>query len=303
MPTVIVGQVHRATASFRDAAGDPVDPAAITVTYSASRDILDITTVVWPGAGIAKDDTGEFHIDITPTTPGAWYVHWDAPGVYPAVYDEQFDARNSFAPWLTGDAPVYATIEEMRRYLRVDRDGTNVPNEDVYEVLRDASRYVDERTGRRFYAGPVGEQRVYTAYDAQYIDIDEALAITEIALDLDGTGTFETAMIATDWNGSPATVPYRSIRVNYGLGRYALPMDTRQQIRITGTFGANATGSHPALVNRVTKLVAARLWELRDARLGIIENLAGGPAKTIRPDSNIEDMLSQLTLRNTWVIV
>jgi hypothetical protein len=60
-----------------------------------------------------------------------------------------------------------------------------------------ASREVDAMTGRKFDADSTATARYFHPYSCDAVRIDDALEITEVAVDLDDTGTYATTLAVT----------------------------------------------------------------------------------------------------------
>ena len=166
--------------------------------------------------------------------------------------------------------PNYCSVDQLR-----DRLGLSDHTRDdaLYEVCSAASRWVDRRTGRRFYT--VNETRYYTAsysgwngygwawikdwnyerpsggfWTAQYINIDDFVSVTAVATDEDGDGVYETAWTAgTDYWLAPRNAiaegkPFRTIYRNVATGRFIFP-SWPNAISVTGASGASTDTPDP----------------------------------------------------------
>jgi len=167
-------------------------------------------------------------------------------------------------------APKYCTADQLkeRLCLAVTDDPDNV----LEEVVAAASRWVDRRTGRRFYTAT--ETRYYTAsprpsstgvlgtvhwnperpsfgiWTAQYVEIDDFVSVTTVATDEDADGVYERTWTAgTDYwlgprNAALEDRPYRTIHRAWPSGRYIFP-NWENAVAVTGSCGAAADTPDP----------------------------------------------------------
>jgi len=186
---------------------------------------------------------------------------------------------------------LYASDDDLADILSIpESDARRGLLEDYVES---ASRWIDRETGRRFYvvvpdplATPVGEARYYTANwrypdsrafgdypwgnperpfgggaAAQFLPIDDAVAITEVATDSDGNGTYETIWaVNTDYfvwprNAALDGKPYRQLHRNVNAGRYAWP-PYENGVKVTGSFGYSTLANRPADIRTLCLMVA-----------------------------------------------
>lgn len=160
-------------------------------------------------------------------------------------------------------SPDYATVEELRDYVRIPDSADDV---ELALAIAAASRAIDQACNRQF--GNFTGSRIYTAvWDFRtcrwVVRIDDATAVTAVAADWRRDGGFDTEV--TDWVMGP---------VNQGLYteltvRGSLP-DYPDAIRVTGSFGLPEV---PGPVKMACLLQAARLFKRRDSPYGI----AGSP--------------------------
>ena len=145
-------------------------------------------------------------------------------------------------------------------------------------IVTAASRWIDDYTGRRFYAAT--ETRVYTARWPDLLPVDDVLSVTALATDDDGDGVYETAWTSADYDLEPANAaldgrPYRYLLPRPGK---AFPL-TRRGVRVTGVFGYAAVP--PAPVREACLLAAMRLARRRDAVFGVTGSADFGHVRAI----------------------
>lgn len=177
---------------------------------------------------------------------------------------------------------VYATSDALKDRLGFTENDSREGA--LIAAIASASRWIDQQTGRRFYVASSSEVRYYTAawrypqsgsfgdfpwgnperpfgggLASLQLNIDDAVAVTEVATDTDGDGTYETAWtLNTDYFLAPRNAialgkAYRQIHRNQVTGRYMYP-PYENAIRITGSFASAATT--PADIRMLCMMVA-----------------------------------------------
>jgi len=130
---------------------------------------------------------------------------------------------NAYANVLELKSPEYAHIEQ------------NLEQGRFRQILESASRHMDKRTHRKFYAW---EGAKY--YDGKYgnLLIDDFLSITTLKLDEDGDGVYEATMAATDYVLYPANrYPKERIELSNQGDYGSFARGVRQGIEMTGVHG------------------------------------------------------------------
>lgn len=81
MPTNVydAGDLVRTSVTFTNSAGNPADPTDITF-YVTNPDGTVITYEYGTDAELVKDDTGDYHVDLTPSVYGMWYYRFVGTG-------------------------------------------------------------------------------------------------------------------------------------------------------------------------------------------------------------------------------
>lgn len=88
------GQSVRATATFTDLDGEPVDASIVRAKVkppSASA----VTYVYGTDPELVQDSPGVYYIDIAATEAGTWYVRFEAAGDYQAAAEHSFKVASS----------------------------------------------------------------------------------------------------------------------------------------------------------------------------------------------------------------
>lgn len=124
-------------------------------------------------------------------------------------------------------------------------------NDAVDDVMIDraigaVSRGIDNFTKTRFWKTAAGTSRVFDSCDGWQLDIDDAVAVTQVATDTDNDGVFETVWAATDFQllplnpaANPEPKPYTQIRA-IGTLRFPRPTSSTSRlglVQVTGTWG------------------------------------------------------------------
>jgi hypothetical protein len=168
----------------------------------------------------------------------------------------------------------YVTVTELRDFM--DPQGAPDSSRDALlaVLLETASQQIDRICRRTFTTGTAGEVRYYTATDRGRVEIDDAIAITEIATDDNMDRTYSTVWSNTDYELAPRNAlarnrPYTWIQITPN-GNSMFPF-WRDSVRVKGTFGWSTV---PAEVTTACKILAYRLFRRQDTPNGILDNPA-----------------------------
>ena len=172
----------------------------------------------------------------------------------------------------------YGSLTEfVNRYIP-DATLTAAQNASIERIIQAVSRLIDLETHRQFWA-TASQARYY--HGVKYTNmawIDDAVTVTEVALDLDQDGTYEVTMtLGTDYvlkpdNAQYMGVPYTQIET-LPNGAYTLPTYDRG-IRVTGTFGY-CTNSGTVTEARIFTATAEQFCFISD-----LATMAAGGLKT-----------------------
>ena len=136
----------------------------------------------------------------------------------------------------------YATLAEVKADKRItSTDATD--DAFIEDLVEYASRWIDGRTGRRFWStvsASTDETRTYTPANGRRVYIDDLLEITTLKVDEDGDRTYETTWASTDYDLLPENAalearPYTYIEAS-PLGDYTFTKH-RKAVQIVGKFG------------------------------------------------------------------
>lgn len=199
----------------------------------------------------------------------------------------------------TGVTNAYATLAEFKVYASV-RGGTTPTdaNDDnaIEIILNKASRYIDNQTGRRFWANTADETRYYTAESQDKLFVDDmSAAPTSVACDQDNDRTYSTTLASTDYDLEPDNAlvysqPYSYLEINPASSEYFPTI--RKGVRIIGKFGWPAV---PDAIKAACLAIALNVYQSRTGQssAGNISVTAAGvvirPADVSDADKQILD--------------
>ena len=166
----------------------------------------------------------------------------------------------------------YCTLNELKASLRIT---DNVDNSLLAQAITSSSGWIDGYCERTFeVAAATATTRDY-APSGRYeiLPIDDAVAVTQVAIDDDLDGSFATILGAQDWQAEPLnsragglTLPVMRLRP-FEDGYW--PMDIyegRKTVRVTARFGWSAV---PGAVKQACILQSARVFTRLDSPLGV----------------------------------
>lgn len=159
------------------------------------------------------------------------------------------------------DPTLYIQPDELKSSLQI-LDEFEDADDDLQLACEVASRGVEYLTGRlRFYllGGSNDEVRLYTPDSPILCRIDDLSALTQIDLDQDGDGTYETPLLASDYlleplNAAADGKPWERVVLR---GRCSVPLPVEAaSVRVTGRFGwATVPVEARQLAHRIASLV------------------------------------------------
>lgn len=200
----------------------------------------------------------------------------------------------------------YATLDEFRAWNEDDTT-TNAPAQE--KAIEAASRWVDSFCERHFWQD-ANTPRIFDTCNRTVLDLGtygDLVALTALAVDLDGDGAFETAWAPTDYQllplrpaAAPEPGPYTSVRALGGREFPAPDSERVGRIQITGTWGWPAV---PAKVHEACLIQASRLYKRRYSPEGVTGfGSEFGPIRlTARPDPDAVNLLAPYRLRPVLV--
>jgi hypothetical protein len=188
----------------------------------------------------------------------------------------------------------YVLLSDFKAFI--GRTITTNPGDDVLtDHITNASRWVDGKCGRRFYADAIATARVFHPDDCYTVRIDDALAITAVAVDDGDDGNYSTTWAAADYQ----TLPLNGIGANGRAGWPTTCLEAvesrtfptgqrRAAVRVTAQWGWTAV---PDEVEQATLFYAQRLMYLVDTPGGVTQSVEFG-GLPIRRLSDIEALLA-----------
>lgn len=184
----------------------------------------------------------------------------------------------------------YCTLTDLKnRHKLSTTDATR--DAKMEKLIEEASRWIDNVTGRQFYASIA--TRYFTAQADWFCRVDDLLSVTTLKTDTDGDRTYENTWLATDFELVPSnSTPYLRIEVS-PKGTYSFPL-IRKGVEIAGKWG----------YGEVSTTSTATLNEDLDASETGVDVSAGTAFATgqrIRIDT--EDMLITNIATNTLTVL
>lgn len=248
------------------AGGPAADVTGLTITISPTG---GGAAVLGPtSTGVVHESTGLYSyawaIDIDQTV-GTYVVLWEADGGVTAAETVEVIASGA-----NGWEPDYASVSELKAYLRIDDNDDDVQ---LALAVTAASRAVDRHCGRQFGQVTAAEARRYTAvWDRRWCrwlvdadDLGDDTGLT-VAVDAGSITGYELEPANAAGKGRPWT------RIVVDADSTVQPTSTRHGVTVTGLWGWSSV---PDPVKQATLLQASRLFNRRDSPYGI----AGSPTE------------------------
>lgn len=183
----------------------------------------------------------------------------------------------------------YATLAEVKAALRI----TDTIDDSLLEMaVESASRLIDAYCARSFYNAGTAV-RYFAATNDYLTNIDDAIAITQVASDSSADGVFDIIWQADDYQLEPLNGrvdglewPYNAIRA---VGDYTFPVwNSEGLVKVTGTWGFSAI---PMAVRQATIIQSSRIFKRLDSPLGVLSSPDLG---FIRVGSRLDPDVAQL---------
>jgi hypothetical protein len=264
----------------RDRDGALTDASAVlTVTRPDSS--TDTPTVTRTSLG--QYDAATY----VPPAVGRYSYKWTITGAVTDVSYGTFTVANP------GPA-LYAELTIVKEMLSKESEDSR--DDLVVQSIRSASRLIDKRTGRRFYADAAPVTRTFTTPGRVYYDRVSGgyqLLLPDIADDTGLTvelGSGSSWVITTGFISGPdnALLMGRPITRLSNLGGWGT-----SSVRISARWGWPEV---PDEVQQAASLLAARLYRRKDSPQGVIGGGDFGPIRVSRFDPDVEALISDLIL-------
>lgn len=276
--------------------GVATDPNTISCVITDPTGVA--TTHTYQGAApadITRTGTGVYTFTVGSTIVGLWGYVWIGTGNASDIQAGTFTVNpastiNQF----------YTSVEEVK-----DRLGITDTNSDfqLQTAVQAAARAVEGYTGRFFFQ--VTETRTFVPWTIWEQIIDDMVTITQLAVDNDGDGVFETiwtegvdyelAFGPYEFNqySTGEARPYTLIRVinSAGGGRFfpfIWPFAPLNRVQIMGTWGWPEV---PFGIKQATMQVAAEFYKLKDSPFGLAGTSEFGVVRVPRQNPYIMKLL------------
>jgi len=179
----------------------------------------------------------------------------------------------------------YATLQELKTWLGI----TGATDDARLELaIEGASRAIDTECSRRFFATTL--TKFFATDDPMRCDVDDdLLSVTSISVDANGMRSYE-ALAGTDYELEPEVAPYRQVYIAPGSSQ-SFPVEQRRAVRVVGSWGYNATGSHPQAINRACLILATRYFKRKDAPFGVLGTPELGFMRVTSRDPEVRALL------------
>lgn len=238
---------------------------------------------------IANPSTGIYRASPTVDQLGLWVGAWTTSGTVVTVTPFSFSVGPATVTEYTTAAVVKGMIGKT---TADDRDDL------IIQAIAAASRMIDQRCGRRFYADATATARTFIAHDrhlsvgdAQSLRIDDFVSSSGVTVETKTsfTGSWTTV---TGWEPGPDNadadgMPWTEVVYQAGwLG------DTTK-IRVTARWG---WPSVPDGVTQAAALLAARLYRRKDSPQGVLGSAEWGVARVSRFDPDVESLIAPYIL-------
>lgn len=262
---------------------------ATTVTVTVTKPDGSTTTPT-----VTNTSTGVYDATVTTDAVGIWYFRWSVTGVVPTDYvDGQFTV-------VTSAPPSYTSLAAIKSALGIGADTSR--DALLAGVVSAASRYVDRRTGRRFYADRTASARTYRPQgrlvddrDGQRFLVDDIATTTGLVVEIGASNTYTTV---TSYEVGPENALARNEAITWLMfGVQGVtptwPLVSYSRVRITARWGWPAI---PDDVEQATLLYAARLFRRKDSPEGVAGSTEWGAVRVSTRDPDVEQLLSPYIL-------
>jgi hypothetical protein len=186
----------------------------------------------------------------------------------------------------------YTDLDTVKAALGKTSDDER--DELIAAAIAAASRAIDQRTGRRFYADTATSARTYPAcgayvngYDSQSLRIDDVADSTGMTVESRYGFGGSWSTVAT-WELGPDSAaalgqPWNRVVAAAG---WLSPAVT---VRVTATWGWLTV---PDAITQAATLLAARLYRRKDSPQGVIGSAEWGQIRVSRMDPDVESLIA-----------
>jgi len=190
----------------------------------------------------------------------------------------------------------YATLADIKSLLRINVDDTT-DDAALERCITAASRRIDSKCARRFYADANATARTYVATSSYRVDIDDVSSLTGFIVKTDDNadGIFETTWAAADYQVEPlnAIAEGEPVRRVISIDGVWPSWQAPAPVQITAKWGWPAV---PAEVGEACLLLAGQLFKRQDSLLGVAGFGDLGVINVRTFDPHIEQLLAPYIL-------
>jgi hypothetical protein len=193
-----------------------------------------------------------------------------------------------------GSTDLYTDLETVKSSLgKITADDRD---ELINNAIRSACRWIDRRTGRRFYADQAATARTFPIVgQSLYRDGEQVLLVDDIA---DETGLAVATGRTGAWTvvtgcetGPDNALAYGRAVTEIRAGSGWLPASGR--IQVTARWGWPAV---PDEIAQAAQLLAARLYRRKDSPQGVLGSSEWGVTRVSRVDPDVEALIGPFVI-------
>lgn len=291
MTSYVAGTSAALTAEWRAYAGGPM--SAMTGVTIGITNVSTAAVALAPTAtGVATPSTG---INTYSWAIGSGLAAGDYLVTWTGI-DPQSDvvSATEVVTVLAAASTAYTSLASVKSSLGKltadDRDSL------ILQAIAAASRLIDQRTGRYFYADTTATARTFVVgRRTTLVDLDQVVMVDDIstasglAVAVGDTGSYGTS---TGWEPGPDNAlvygqPFTQLRARVGW----LPPYTR--VQVTARWGWPAV---PDQIAQAAQLLAARLYRRKDSPQGVIGSADWGVMRVSRIDPDVEALIAPFVI-------
>lgn len=257
-------------------------PTDATVTLSVIKPSGVVINPAITHAGV-----GRYEATPVGDVVNQWSYLWQATGAVTAVSAGTFVVADP-APALYADFML--TKSALGKMTNDDRDDL------IEQAISAASRWIDRRTGRRFYADRTATARTFQVLGGshrvgreQLLLVDDIASVEDLAVATGSTGNWVPVQV---WSPGPDNAiaygrPITEIAASSGW----LPASGR--VQVTARWGWPAV---PDEIAQAAQLLAARLYRRKDSPQGVLGSTEWGTARVSRTDPDVENLIAPFVI-------
>jgi len=277
--------------------GSPADPTAVSCVITDPTGVATVHTYNGTApADITRASTGDYKLNIGSTLQGLWGYTWIGTGQASDV---------QAGTWTVGPASTlnqqYTSVEELKSRLKITDTADDF---ELQSAVQAAANAIQNTTGRHFYQKT--ETRTFVPYDLYEQPIDDLVSITQLAVDYNGFGVYDTIWTqGTDYQlvidmddfnqlSWGEARPYTRVRVtnSAGGGRFfpfIWPFSRLNRVQIQGTWGWPQV---PYGVRQAALQIASEFYKMKDTPFGLAGTSEFGLIRLPRQNPYITRLLA-----------